>query len=51
MLAINNICQETISTWQLIGFFLVIIKIIIPLIIIVFGIIDVGSIIIKNPEK
>ena len=50
MLLSSNICQETIKTWQIIGIFLTIIKIIIPLIIIIFGTIDVGKIITSKPE-
>ena len=35
---VTDICQETIKTWKFVGLFILIVKIIIPIVIIVTGI-------------
>ncbi len=48
----NNFCYQTANIWQVVGYFLSWFKIIIPILLIVFGMIDFGKAIVasKNDE-
>ena len=47
----NNICIQTIKTWQIIGVIIYIIKILVPLIVMITGIISISKLIVSsNPE-
>lgn len=48
---INNFCQETKAIWNLVGNILLIVKIVIPILVIIFGMIDIGkSVVNSKPE-
>ena len=46
-----DFCYKTANIWQIIGYVFLILKIIIPLILIILGIIDVGKAVISSDEK
>lgn len=46
-----NFCADTISIWRVIGYFVLIIKIVIPLLLIVFGMIDLGKAVVASDNK
>lgn len=46
-----NFCSETAEIWQLVGNIVTIIKIVIPLIIIVLAVIDLGKAAVSSDEK
>ncbi len=47
----NEFCARTAGIWQFIGFFLLIIKILVPVIIIILGMIDFFKAILSSDEK
>ena len=48
----DNFCQDTIAVWKLVGNVLLIVKIVIPLLVIIFGLIDIGkSVVSSKPEE
>lgn len=49
--ASNGFCQETASLWQFVGIILLIIKIVIPIVLIILGMIDLGKAVISSDEK
>ena len=51
LLAAQEFCQDTSNIWQLVGYVVYIIKIVIPLILIVLGMIDLGKAVISSDEK
>lgn len=48
---IGEFCQETAPVWQLVGNILLVFKIVIPLLLIIFGMIDLGKAVIGSDEK
>ncbi len=46
-----NFCLETANIWSLIGWVIFILKIVIPLLLIVFGMLDLGKAVIASDEK
>ena len=46
-----NFCETSASMWQLVGKILVVFKIVIPLLLIIFGMIDLGKAVISSDEK
>ena len=47
-----NFCSETIAIWQVVGKVLLVVKIVIPLLVIIFGLIDIGkSVVASKPEE
>ena len=44
-------CSDTASIWRLVGYVVVIIKIVIPLLLIVLGMVDLGKAVISNEDK
>lgn len=53
MLTLSEIgfCANTANVWSVVGYFVLIIKIVIPLALIVFGMIDLGKAVISSDEK
>lgn len=51
MAAEINFCVETSPIWQFIGYVLFLIKIVIPLLIIIFGIVDLVKAVISSDDK
>lgn len=47
----NGFCAQTATVWQMIGYILLILKIIIPAILIVIGIITLGKAVISSDDK
>ena len=48
---IQAFCKETYEMWQLVGRILLVFKIVIPLLLIIFGMIDLGKAVIASDEK
>lgn len=46
-----NFCQNSANIWQLVGYFLLVFKIVIPLLIIIFGMVDLGKAVIASDDK
>ena len=46
-----NFCANSASIWQLVGYFLLVFKIVIPLLLIIFGMIDLGKAVISSDDK
>lgn len=44
-------CQDTAIIWQTVGWFLLVFKVIIPILLIIFGMIDLGKAVISSDEK
>ena len=45
-------CSNTIEVWKLVGKILFVVKIVIPLLVIIFGLIDIGkSVVAEKPEE
>ena len=45
-------CRKTAEIWQLVGTILMVIKIVFPLLVVIFGIIDIGkSVVAQKPEE
>ena len=51
MLTLTNFCAETASIWKILGWLVLIIKIVIPLLLIVFGMIDLGKAVIASKDE
>ena len=46
----NGFCYSTANIWQLVGYVLLVFKIVIPVLLIVFGMIDLGKAVIASKE-
>ena len=44
-------CSQTVGIWQVVGYFLMIFKIVLPIILIVIGVITFGKAVISDDEK
>ena len=44
-------CAQTANIWQILGHVVVIFKIIIPLLLVIFGMIDIGKAVVNSDEK
>lgn len=51
LLGANDFCMQTANIWHLVGLVVYILKIVIPLILIVMGMIDLGKAVINSDEK
>ena len=51
MLLGAQFCRETANIWQLVGFVVYILKIVIPLILIILGMLDLGKAVVSSDEK
>ena len=49
--ALTNFCAESADIWQIVGYFLLVFKIVIPIIIIILGMIDLGKAVVSSDEK
>lgn len=48
----NSFCTDTANIWQIIGYVLLVLKIVIPILLIVFGVIDLGkAVIASKPDE
>ena len=48
---IGGFCRETANLWQILGYVVMIIKIVIPLILIILGMVDLGKAVVSSDEK
>ena len=46
-----NFCYKSARIWQIVGYIIVIVKIVIPLVIIILGIIDLGKAVVSSDDK
>lgn len=46
----NGFCASTANVWQIVGYALLVFKIVIPLLLIIFGMIDLGKAVIASKE-
>lgn len=51
MFIASNFCAQTANIWKVVGYFVLILKIVIPLALIVLGMIDLGKAVISSDEK
>jgi len=51
MSVLSTFCADTANIWQVIGIVLLVFKIVIPLLIIVFGMLDLGKAVVSSDEK
>ncbi len=51
LLDASTFCRETATIWQFIGWILFVFKIVIPLLLILFGMIDLGKAVVSSDEK
>ena len=47
----TNFCRETVNIWRTVGYFLLIFKIVIPLILIILGMVDLGKAVVSSDDK
>ncbi len=48
---LGDFCGDTASIWSILGYVVVVIKIVIPLLLIVLGMLDLGKAVVSNDEK
>ena len=48
---LGGFCSQTANIWQVLGYVVMIFKIVIPLLLIVFGMVDLGKAVISDDEK
>lgn len=48
---IGGFCSDTANIWQILGYVVTVIKIVIPLILIILGMIDLGKAVISSDDK
>ena len=46
----NGFCTETANVWQIVGYVLLVFKIVIPVLLIIFGMIDLGKAVIASKD-
>ncbi len=46
-----NFCAQTANIWQIFGYIVLVFKIVIPLLLIVFGMVDLGKAVVSSDEK
>ena len=49
--ASNQFCAQTADIWQFVGYILVIFKIVIPLILLILGMVDLGKAVVASDDK
>lgn len=47
----EDFCTRTVEIWRLVGLFLLVFKIVIPIILIVLGVIDLGKAVVSSDDK
>ena len=48
---VDNICSSSADIWRTIGYFLMVFKIVIPIILIILGMIDLGKAVVSSDDK
>lgn len=48
---VDSFCAETSNIWRTVGYFLFVFKIVIPLILIILGMVDLGKAVISSDDK
>ena len=48
---LGGFCAETANIWKVLGYVVMIIKIVIPLILIILGMVDLGEAVVSNDDK
>ena len=48
---VKTFCTDTSAIWQFVGYIVMIFKIVIPLLLIVFGMVDLGKAVVANDDK
>ncbi len=51
MLFASTFCTDTAEIWRIVGYIVTVIKIVIPLMLIVLGMVDLGKAVISNEDK
>lgn len=51
LLAGETFCQDTANIWHLLGSIVVVIKIVIPIILVILGMVDLGKAVVSSDEK
>ena len=46
-----SFCYKSARIWQLLGYFIIVIKIVLPLIIIILGVLDLGRAVVSSEQK
>jgi len=46
-----NFCAQTANIWQIMGYVVMVFKIVIPLLLIIYGMLDLGKAVISNDDK
>jgi len=49
--AVNNFCVETSPIWQFVGYIMMIFKIVIPLLLLILGMFDLGKAVVASDDK
>ena len=50
-MGVEGFCAETVNIWRTVGYFLLVFKIVIPIILIILGMIDLGKAVISSDDK
>lgn len=48
---VDSFCTETSNIWRTVGYFLLVFKIVIPIILIILGMVDLGKAVISSDDK
>lgn len=48
---VDSFCAETSNIWRTVGYFLLVFKIVIPIILIILGMVDLGKAVISSDDK
>lgn len=48
---VDNFCTDTANIWRTVGYFLLVFKIVIPIILIILGMVDLGKAVISSDDK
>ena len=51
LMASGTFCQDTANIWQILGYVVNVIKIVIPLVLIILGMLDLGKAVVANDDK
>jgi len=51
MAGTDTFCQDTANIWNILGLIVTVIKIVIPLLLIILGMVDLGKAVVSNDEK
>lgn len=51
LMDVSNFCGDTANIWRVLGYIVLVFKIVIPLLLIVFGMVDLGKAVVSSDEK